>query len=74
MGVFPNPASDFLTVQFSSEKNRKIELISTKGIILKRLNSASSQISISLEELPKGVYFIKAIDSEHTAVRRIEKQ
>tara|TARA_B110000211_G_scaffold234738_1_gene305981 strand:- start:3092 stop:4291 length:1200 start_codon:yes stop_codon:yes gene_type:complete len=54
--VYPNPAVNQVTVEIDNEKVLEIELVSITGQILKKtLNS----VSISLEDVSSGLYFLK---------------
>lgn len=67
--IYPNPATDAFTVQGNelSTKPVYIELIDLLGrcvyIAEKQLNSNDNQISISLENIGKGIYYVKIMDA-----------
>jgi hypothetical protein len=63
-GVFPNPATDYVTVDVSD--GTLIELYSMEGRLLKRTRSKT----LNIQGLPKGIYMLKA---DNKTVRIIKK-
>ncbi len=62
---FPNPANDELSVQTSSAIS-KIELYDVQGKLLKTISSGSTKnnLTISLNEMKNGIYFITAYTTD----------
>lgn len=63
--IYPNPAKTSITLQFSEYTNSKsIEIFNSQGQLVKSdelsLNTNFISNSISLSELPSGIYFIKS--------------
>ncbi len=67
--VFPNPVSNKLTVNsYNSSDNLKIELINSVGELMNIYNFKNKkEISISLNNIPAGLYFLKIIDLENNS-------
>jgi hypothetical protein len=66
LSVFPNPFSDFTTIQFSLEKNLnlKVELQDLSGRKIKTIaeenfEAGIHQLIFSAEDLPKGIYLLQ---------------
>jgi hypothetical protein len=67
--LFPNPASDFITIQFSNKRiqpfaeSDKVQIFDILGIEIKDLPPALSingeGVRIDISHLPAGVYFMK---------------
>ncbi|MNU57020.1 hypothetical protein D3C71_461290 [compost metagenome] len=58
--VYPNPASDVLTVNVSADLvGRELELVNTQGAVVRRLSVASTETTISLSDLQSGLYYVK---------------
>ena len=57
--VYPNPAKDYINIQFDTIKPYKIEIFNNLGqqLLLKIANTPSKSINIS--KLPKGIYMLK---------------
>ncbi|WP_350340213.1 T9SS type A sorting domain-containing protein [Paraflavitalea speifideaquila] len=69
--VFPNPASRYLHIQYQGPPNARIELFDSEG--RRRLVRAGvkNNLTISVEELPKGVYWLKATTTQQQVVTKI---
>ena len=59
--VFPNPASDALSIQFDSPVDDEIivDILDTQGRLLKteKIEPASTEKQINLQDLPGGIYY-----------------
>ena len=58
MDIYPNPTSDFLTIEGPSElTNSELKLFDVTGSVVKKENF-SGQTTINTSDLPKGQYFL----------------
>ncbi|CAN5407036.1 hypothetical protein BH09BAC5_BH09BAC5_14790 [soil metagenome] len=63
-GIFPNPAHENVTVNFSAAESKegKISITNTLGQIVKTLpvnySAGNNQVTINVEDLPAGIYFV----------------
>ncbi len=73
--VYPNPASDMITVE-SESMIRSAEILSVTGAVVKSITGINTlQRSISLNALEGGIYFLKVTSDEAAeAVVRIMKR
>ena len=55
--IFPNPANQFLTIE--ATEPIVIQIVNTNGQVLKE-QPANSISTISIDDLPNGIYFLKA--------------
>jgi hypothetical protein len=55
--LYPNPARDRVTVR--AEQMRSVELVSLVGQTLMRREAKSPDVTLDLQRLPKGVYFVR---------------
>lgn len=72
--LYPNPAKDFITIQFSSNKpeNFDWQLYDISGkTILKNKHTMYNSFTISLQQFPRGVYFLKLQNEKFSAMRKI---
>lgn len=73
--VYPNPATDFLNVEFANVVDDAIvNVYSTDGQLLSRSvinDQAGSKMTISVENYPSGIYLINLIEGEIVTSRRI---
>ncbi|MCB0680746.1 MAG: amidohydrolase family protein, partial [Saprospiraceae bacterium] len=59
--LFPNPASDFLTVECPGQQIRRIDLFASNGEWVWSVNGGNSaQVTFTPERLPSGSYFLRA--------------
>ncbi len=75
--ISPNPASDVLAVDLSSinEKVTSIEIFNIEGRLMKSENPVSSKnITIVIDDLPKGNYVLKISTSTGRTTRNFVKQ
>ena len=73
LSVFPNPATDFLTVESSSNlENRKIQISNQNGKVV--LNSILKGNTIDIQFLPKGNYYLSFPDFVNPNVLKFVKQ
>ena len=72
ISVFPNPTSDFVTVQKNDEcGNLQCELYSINGSVLKSKTLKGKKEQISMQSYEQGTYLLKI--SDNTGVERIFK-
>ena len=72
--IFPNPATNDVTISSNSLFNRKeIKLINSSGAIVKRINLPDNQnsMTISVDDLKPGIYNVEIISS--TNILKTEK-
>jgi hypothetical protein len=65
--IYPNPTNDILYVETPFDKNFEIIVFTTQGTLLQRIQRANaSRTSLSLANLPKGMYFIQIKNDNQT--------
>jgi CubicO group peptidase (beta-lactamase class C family) len=57
--IFPNPSSDMIVIR-SEEFIEKVEILNVQGQKLKSAVISSKEISMSIGEMQKGIYFLQA--------------
>ncbi|MBK1894154.1 S8 family peptidase [Chryseobacterium paridis] len=71
--VYPNPASNYISVRNSENKDINFEIFTMTGqLILKGITSTDKKLDVS--NLPKGNYLINATDGERRVVEKFIKQ
>ncbi len=81
ISVFPNPAKNIITIEFSGMPNHatfQAEVMSVQGIsYLKQeiyISDNTYSTTIDLSSLPEGIYFIRLVDeNEHALYKKIIK-
>ncbi len=71
--VFPNPATDKVFVNATSEIER-VELLSLDGKILLLEEPQTMQTQIDINAIPEGIYFIRIESENNFVVKKIIKQ
>ncbi|MBN2669386.1 MAG: T9SS type A sorting domain-containing protein [Bacteroidales bacterium] len=74
MHVFPNPANDYINIVSENTIIKTIQVVSISGKIYKQLNVSDSNININIENLEKGVYFLKIETSDSFNILKFVKQ
>lgn len=72
ISLFPNPATNELTIENSRLKTKKVEIYSSVGekIFEKHLSSDIRHLSISVADFPPGIYFITVTDQAGNKVTK----
>ncbi len=56
--LYPNPASSTVTIE-GLEENSSIQIVNTLGGVVKRIENIGQKTTISVGDLPKGLYFVR---------------
>lgn len=71
ISLYPNPASDLVTVAFGSRPVREIRLSGSDGRLLMRFQDIQQeQIDINIANLPNGIYTIQLLTPRGFAARK----
>jgi uncharacterized delta-60 repeat protein len=73
VAVFPNPASNFININFQDLNNANVEVADVNGRLLfsQKLNSRTNAINI--DNLASGIYLFKVSSQEGTATAKVIK-
>lgn len=72
--VSPNPANDVLKVQLGSvEGTVKFQIVNTAGQVLKSTSSNNTETKINVNDLPKGLYYVRVQDAQHASTKKFVK-
>ena len=66
--IYPSPATDFITLESSSNLIGTVFIYSVDGSLIRKIQSSDSQLNISVLELESGLYFIETLSSGKTEV------
>ncbi len=67
--IFPNPASNIITIV--SAENSRIEVLDIQGQIIRSLNSKSSTSTLDVSRLPKGIYFVRVTGENISGTKKL---
>ncbi len=59
VNVYPNPASDILTISIQDLDFSKVEIYSIIGEQVMTFDNTNNELRINIEELPEGAYFVR---------------
>jgi hypothetical protein len=63
--IYPNPANSYIQIEGIDDLNAKLQIITIEGKKLKEIQySELSKGKININNLPKGVYFVKVISAK----------
>lgn len=71
--VFPNPVSDLLTIEFSTQGSHQLDIISLSGQHIFSEKTEGSIWSFDLSSYPDGVYFITIRSKDGARTKKIIK-
>ena len=76
IALTPNPTKDFFSLNvFSDSKiNKQIEIIATDGRLIKRYETLENELTIDVEALPEGIYFIKVTSEGQQITKKFLKK
>jgi len=72
--VYPNPATNQLTIEFDTDKNVALYIYNLNGQELKTIPMLNPITEIDISDLSPGMYIIKARTSENTFTQKFQKQ
>jgi hypothetical protein len=70
--VFPNPASNILTIK--TLQNPTIEILNVEGQLIKTFTVKENKTNIDVSAFPNGVYFLKAKTENGMTMRKFVKE
>jgi PKD repeat protein len=72
--IYPNPVRNTLHLNLGNSVAEYITLLNIQGKIVYQTKSRTSQLTINLEELSKGVYFLKVVTAGEINTYKIIKE
>lgn len=69
--VFPNPATNKISVNVSNSKNYSILLKDVLGKGIQNLNSLNGQSEINVEAMESGVYFLTVVQDRKSVTKKV---
>lgn len=71
--VYPNPANSLITIEWSSGIGKTIQLMDALGRNIQTINATENHISINIEHLAVGIYFIKVEGENGSTTQKFVK-
>jgi hypothetical protein len=73
INVYPNPASDFITIENEFNKNVVYNLVGLNGKVVIADIVATNGTIIDISRLETGIYYLKPTDKQFNTVHKIMK-
>jgi len=67
--IYPNPTNGIVNIQ--GKNIQEIELINSRGQIIKQMEFEEGRLIIDLSQQPKGIYFVKATVDNSIVIKKI---
>jgi hypothetical protein len=72
--IFPNPASEIITVKLTNDKiNEEIQIYNAIGRLIKVTETSGATTEINIADLPNGLYFIRLKNNKQSALKFIKQ-
>lgn len=71
--IFPNPASNIITIN-SLQKKSEILILNIQGQLIKSMIADKSTITFDISDFAKGMYFVKVTTDNGTVTKKIIKE
>ncbi len=73
--IFPNPASDNITINYTSvSKNYTITIYNAMGSLVKTIADKNASVIIPIGEFASGIYLLNVLDGNNSSVKRFVKE
>ena len=69
--IYPNPFSEFTSIYFSENKERKISIYDIMGRNVRTIIAGERKVDIYKEDLKNGMYFIQISDGEKQMIKKL---
>ncbi len=71
--LFPNPASETITIKFIKfHEQEQVEIYTTTGILLRSITASAATTKINIADLADGIYFIRLKNNKQPALKFIK--
>ena len=64
LSVYPNPTTDYLTLKVEDNTELNYQLYDNQGKIIENKKVTANSTTISMEALPKSIYFLNITDNK----------
>ena len=72
LSLYPNPATSTVTISFDGfGRSAMVEIVDMNGRTVRKQESHAASVSLNLEGLAQGAYFVRVTGDNATAVRRL---
>ena len=72
--MFPNPVSEYFTLEFGIKSFRKFRLYDISGILHTNFSGASNSFQVDVRNYPRGIYFLSIQEENSISVLKFMKE
>ncbi|NJO91572.1 MAG: T9SS type A sorting domain-containing protein [Chloroflexia bacterium] len=72
--IFPNPSTDYLTIEVQGETSSEIKILTASGKTILTLVGTGKETVIDVKPLPAGIYIVKHFSTEGLAYAKFIKE
>lgn len=69
--IYPNPASNSITIDAQTQAIQEIQLLQADGRLISSVNPQGSHYQMNVSDLNTGMYFLKITNSKESVVKKI---
>lgn len=66
--IYPNPATDFVSIKSEADKDGLIQIIDVSGKVLANYSFAGSRLEFGLDQIPNGTFILRYYDQKNSEV------
>ncbi|MBN8702101.1 MAG: T9SS type A sorting domain-containing protein [Bacteroidetes bacterium] len=74
VAVYPNPAADFVTIKVENTENTTATIYNYSGVTAKTITIEELETTVSISELPAGMYIVEIVSNGAKEIKKIVKQ
>jgi len=67
--VYPNPATDFVTIK-SPFAIKDVKILSSSGLLVKEIDADGTQLRVDVSDLAPGVYVVRIADQSQILIKK----
>jgi hypothetical protein len=74
LSVYPNPSNGIFVLKLNNGVEKTLLISDLTGRVVKQLTSSEDAVNVDMSELANGIYYIKVLSNNSTAVVKVIKQ
>ena len=72
LNIYPNPTNgNSIFIEFNQYENSNVEILNLKGQLLKKFKLTGPKTQINIEDLSKGMYFMKILNGNQVSTKKL---
>ncbi|MBN8702099.1 MAG: T9SS type A sorting domain-containing protein [Bacteroidetes bacterium] len=74
VAVYPNPTTEYVTIKGENTENTTATIYNYSGVAVKTISIAERETTVSVSELPAGMYFVEVVSNGNKEIKKLIKQ